>query len=76
MIRDPLTGRWSFLPAEIWQEKDHQAHVQAYYAKVYREIKAISKQYPIPVVWSSPTRPAYRNPTIQEDPAAFTYGFD
>lgn len=76
MVRNPLTGEWSFLPVELWQSKDHQAHVsrwqrhkleQAVFGRP--EVKARGQP-------PCPPYPAFRYPSVTEDPAAYTYGFD
>lgn len=83
MKKNPLTGRWEFLPIELFMEQDHQGHLVNWRRHQVAERWKHTELPEVPTIYtrdgklrpSSPTRPAYRNPTPQEDPHAYTVGF-
>lgn len=73
MIRNPLTNRWEFLPIERWQEKDHQAHLAAYWNEQFRvAAEKAPKILAFPSrVHASVSRSTFKYPAYNEDPAAY-----
>jgi hypothetical protein len=74
MVRNPLTGKWEFLPIEIWQQTDHQSHLEPYWRVQFAQAAAKAPAILVPprLEHGSIPRPPFKYSAYNEDPAAYS----